>query len=140
MTFKKRHNILICMLFPRQHTGPGLFRKTGGARASTGINITKDNKVLLQTKVAGEQTLPDTGYLPSARGTQRSPKNTRQRVCRVLHSANDSRQTLLRQTLVCRVFFVVHSAKTLPSAKKHSANFFYKIKIKKGTPTPRPHH
>ena len=57
-------------------------------RASTGINITKDNKVLLQTKVAGEQTLPDTGYLPSARGTQRSPKNTRQRVCRVLHSAN----------------------------------------------------
>jgi hypothetical protein len=39
------------MLFLRQHTRPVFFKQEG--QASTGISITKQNKVLLQTKVAG---------------------------------------------------------------------------------------
>ena len=37
-----------------------------------------------------------------------------------------TRQTLYRQTLVCRVFFVGHSAKTLPSVQKTLGKLFFK--------------
>ena len=51
-----------------------------------------------------------------------------------------TRQTLYRQTLVCRVFFVGHSAKTLPSVQKTLGKLFFKNKNKKRhadtTPTP----
>ena len=61
-------------------------------------------------------TLPDSVSLPSARGTRQSPIYTRQRLCRVLHSAKSTRQKKSRQRRLCRVSFVGHSAKPLPSA------------------------
>ena len=39
-------------------------------------------------------------------------KNTQQSLCRVLHSANGTRRTQCRQRFLCRVFSVMHSAKT----------------------------
>ena len=39
-----------------------------------------------------------------------------------------TRQTLYRQTLVCRVFFVGHSAKTLLSAQKTLGKLFFQKK------------
>ena len=69
--------------------------------------------------------LPDTGGFPSAGGTRRSPNNTR--------------QTLYRQTLVCRVFVVGHSAKTLLSAQKTLGKlFFQKNKKRHADTTPAP--
>ena len=44
----------------------------------------------------------------------------------MLHSANNTRLTLYRQTLVCRVFFVEPSAKTLPSAQKTLGKQFFR--------------
>ena len=71
------------------------------------------------------QSLPDQGALPSAGGTRRSPNNTR--------------QTLYRQTLVCRVFVVGHSAKTLLSAQKTLGKlFFQKNKKRHADTTPAP--
>ena len=61
-------------------------------------------------------SLPDSVNLPSARGTRQSPICTRQRLCRVLHSAKSTRQKKSRQRRLCRVSFVGHSAKPLPSA------------------------
>jgi hypothetical protein len=52
-----------------------------------------------------------TGALPSARSTRQSRKNTRQRLCRVSHLAKKARQTVHRQSLLCRVLFIGHSAK-----------------------------
>jgi hypothetical protein len=57
-------------------------------------------------------SLPETGALPSARSTRQSPKNTRQRLCRVSHSAKKARQTVHRQSLLCQVLFLGHSAKS----------------------------
>jgi hypothetical protein len=56
-------------------------------------------------------SLPETSALPSARSTRQSLKNTRQRLCRVWHSAKKARQTVHRQSLLCRVLFLGHSAK-----------------------------
>jgi hypothetical protein len=56
-------------------------------------------------------TLPETSALPSARSTRQSLKNTRQRFCRVWHSAKKARQTVHRQSLLCRVLFLGHSTK-----------------------------
>ena len=60
-----------------------------------------------------------------------------QELCRVLgalgkapKTANNTRQLVYRQTLFCRVFFVGHSAKTLPIAPKTLGKHFFK-KIKK---------
>ena len=83
--------------------------------------------------------LPDSVNLPSARGTRQSPICTRQRLCRVLHSAKSTRQKKSRQRRLCRVSFVGHSAKPLPSAdtrqswnrKKAEKNgIFYPKKMK----------
>ena len=41
---------------------------------------------------------------------------TRQSLCRVQHSAKSLRQKISRQRFLCRVLFIGHSAKTLPSA------------------------
>jgi hypothetical protein len=49
--------------------------------------------------------------------TRQSSKNTRQSLCRVLHSAKDTRKRKCRQRGLYRVHFVRHSAKPLPSAK-----------------------
>jgi hypothetical protein len=64
------------------------------------------------------------GLCPPARaGTlgRQSLKNTRQRLCRVSHSAKRARHTVHRQSLLRRVLFLGHSVKTLPSARKYSA-------------------
>ena len=65
-------------------------------------------------------SLPDSLALPSARGTRQSLIRTRQRLYRVLHSANNPRQKMRRQRRLCQVSFVGHLAKPLPSAR-HSA-------------------
>jgi hypothetical protein len=49
--------------------------------------------------------------LPSAWSTRQSLKNTRQRLCRVSHSAKRARHTVHQQSLLCRVLFLRHSAK-----------------------------
>jgi hypothetical protein len=56
-------------------------------------------------------SLPETGALPSARSARQSLKNTRQRLCRVSHLAKKARQTVHRQSLLCRVLFLGHSTK-----------------------------
>ena len=66
--------------------------------------------------MGGVVALPDSVNLSSARGTRQSPICTRQRLCRVLHSAKSTRQKKSRQRRLCRVSFVGHSAKPLPSA------------------------
>jgi hypothetical protein len=43
--------------------------------------------------------------------TRQSLKNTRQRLCRVSHSANKARQTVHQQNFLYRVLFLAHSAK-----------------------------
>ena len=60
--------------------------------------------------------LPDSLALPSAGYTRQRPVCTRQTLCRVLHSANATRQSLPRQRDFCRVSDFGHSAKTLPRA------------------------
>jgi hypothetical protein len=49
--------------------------------------------------------------LPSVRSTRQSLKNTRQSLCRVSHSVKRARHTVHRQSLLCRVLFLGHSAK-----------------------------
>jgi hypothetical protein len=61
--------------------------------------------------------LQETATLPSVKNTRQSSKNTRQSLCRVLHSAKDTRKRNCRHRALCRVHFVGHSAKPLPSAK-----------------------
>jgi hypothetical protein len=56
-------------------------------------------------------TLPESPPLPSVWSTQQSLKNTRQRLCRVSHSTKKARHTVHRQSLLCRVLFIGHSAK-----------------------------
>jgi len=75
-------------------------------------------------------SLPEFIGLPCAHGTRRRQKNTRQSVCRVLHLANGTRQKRTRQSCLCRVFFVEHSAKTLPSAKLTLGKKYFKKYIK----------
>ena len=64
-----------------------------------------------------KSSLPDSVALPSVMGTRQSLICTRQRLCRVLHSAKTTRQKMSRQRRLCRVSFVGHSAKPLPSAR-----------------------
>ena len=61
-------------------------------------------------------TLPDSLAFPSAGYTRQRPVCTRQTLCRVIHSANATRQSLPRQRDLCRVSDFGHSAKTLPRA------------------------
>jgi hypothetical protein len=65
-----------------------------------------------------QSALRETVNLPSVKNTRQNSKNTRQRLCRVLHSAKDTRKRDCRQRVLCRVHFVGHSAKLLPSAKR----------------------
>ena len=60
--------------------------------------------------------LLDSGSLPSAWGTRQRLYCTRQSLCRVRHSAKHTRQKIDRQSTLCRVYFIGHSAKALPSA------------------------
>jgi hypothetical protein len=57
------------------------------------------------------ETLPESQALPSARSTWQSFKNTRQTLCRVSYSAKTARHTVHRQSRLCRVLFLGHSAK-----------------------------
>jgi hypothetical protein len=57
------------------------------------------------------QPLPEPTALPSAWSTRQSLKNTRQRLCRVSHSAKRARHTVHRQSLLCWVLFLGHSVK-----------------------------
>ena len=86
---------------------------------------------LLLTPAVAEQliALPDTLSLPSACSTRQSPKYTRQRLCRVPHSAKGTRQKINRQRCLCRVLFVGHSAKPLPSARKTLGKDLHSAKI-----------
>jgi hypothetical protein len=61
--------------------------------------------------------LLDSSGLPSAWDTRQSAKNTRQTLYRVPHSANWTRHRLGRQSMICRVSNVGHSAKHLPNVK-----------------------
>ena len=61
-------------------------------------------------------SLLDSGALPGAECTRQRLLCTRQSVCRVQHSAKSLRQKISRQRFLCRVLFIGHSAKTLPSA------------------------
>jgi len=54
--------------------------------------------------------------LPGAECTRQSLLCTRQSLCPVQHSAKSIRQKISRQRFLCRVLFIGHSAKTLPSA------------------------
>ena len=63
------------------------------------------------------KSLLDSGSLPSAWGTRQRPDCTRQSLCRVRHSAKKTRQKIDRQSPLCRVSFIGHSAKALPSAR-----------------------
>jgi len=78
---------------------------------------------------ARQPALPDTGALPSARGTRRSSKNTRQRVCRVLHSVNPFTANASLPSVFCRA---------LAECPKNTWQTFFPKK--KCTPTRRPHH
>ena len=66
-------------------------------------------------------SLPESAPLSCVLNTRQRLFYTRQRLCRVLHSAKNARRTVHRQQLLCRVLFVGHSTKTLPSAIWHSA-------------------
>jgi hypothetical protein len=57
------------------------------------------------------EPLPKSPALPSAWSTRQSLKNTQQTLCRVSHSANRTRHTVHRQSRLCRVLFLGHSAK-----------------------------
>ena len=61
-------------------------------------------------------SLLDSDSLPSAWGTRQRLYCTRQSLCRVWHSAKHTRQKIDRQSTLCRVYFIGHSAKALPSA------------------------
>jgi hypothetical protein len=61
--------------------------------------------------IPSRHALSEMSTLPSTRSTRQSLKNTRQRLCRVWHSANKARQTVHRQSLLYRVFFLGHSTK-----------------------------
>ena len=78
------------------------------------INAYFSNQIIQSIFIRG--SLRESVALPSARGTQQSPICTRQRLCRVLHSAKNTRQINRRQRRLCRVSFVGHLAKPLPSA------------------------
>ena len=61
-------------------------------------------------------TLLNSGSLPSDWGTRQRPNCTRQSLCLVRHSAKNTRQKFDRQSPLCRVSFIGHSAKVLPTA------------------------
>ena len=54
--------------------------------------------------------------MPGAECTRQRLLCTRQSLCRVQHSAKSLRQKVSRQRFLCRVLFIGHPAKTLPSA------------------------
>ena len=56
------------------------------------------------------QTLPDSRTLPSVTDTRQRPKNTRQIVGRVQHSAKRTRPFFYRRSRLCQVPFLGHSA------------------------------
>jgi len=79
-----------------------------------GHHLVASNKLLTVDTIS--LSLHYSGSLPSAGRTRQSPLYTRQRLCRVPHSAKSTRQRIRRQRILCRVPPVGHSAKPLPSA------------------------
>ena len=89
------------------------------------------------------QSLLNSGSLPSAWGTRQRPNCTRQSLCRVRYSAKTTRQKSDRQSTLCRVSFIGHSAKKSDrhgggsvdghfaecQPCRHSANIFFLKKI-----------
>ena len=76
--------------------------------------------------------LREATHLPCAKGTRQKPLNTRQILCRVLHTANSTRHTLAGKEAVCRVSFLGHTAKYLPCAPLGTRQIFFrrnKIKL-----------
>jgi hypothetical protein len=63
-------------------------------------------------------TLPESSHLPSAWSIRQNFKNTRQRLCRVSHSAKKARHTVHRQSLLCRVLFLRHSVKRFTECQR----------------------
>lgn len=53
-------------------------------------------------------------WFAMCQSTRQRPKNTRQRICRVLHTVNSARQSSAGIQGVCRVPFFGHTAKPLP--------------------------
>ncbi|TVU49211.1 hypothetical protein EJB05_00509, partial [Eragrostis curvula] len=68
-----------------------------------------------------EASLQETWSLPSARGTRQSSFYTRQRVCRVLHSANTRRQTALGKAGFAECFLSGTRQRFCRVSKRHSA-------------------
>ena len=78
--------------------------------------------------------------MPCARGTRQRLFSPRQNVCRVLLTANYTRQTNIGKGHLCRVFFFAHSAKVLPCVKTSTQQTFSENKKKSVSPTsPLPH-
>jgi hypothetical protein len=88
-----------------------LFRGQNDHNMSTSTNLSVSSH---------QTTLRETATLPSVKNTRQSSKNTRQMLCRVLHSVEDTRKRKCRQRGLCQVHFVGHSAKPLPSAKSRT--------------------
>ena len=63
------------------------------------------------------QPLRETPCLPCAQSTRQSPKNTRQRLCRVPHTSKATRQTAVGKGSLSRVQYFEHTAKPLPCAE-----------------------
>ena len=84
---------------------------------STIKNVTKICNICSTTDIGiCKISLRDCAYLPCAKGTRQRPVYTRQSVCRVQHTVNNSRQTTVGKELVCRVLNLGHTANTLPCA------------------------
>ena len=79
------------------------------------------------------KSLPESHDMPSARNTRRRPINTRQNVCRRPLLAKVTRQREGRQTALCRVPFLAHSAKNLCrvlfSTRQKKIGIFFKKTI-----------
>ena len=71
--------------------------------------------------MGGQQFAVCENPLPCAKSTRQRAKYTQQTICRVLHTAKGTRQIGVGKEVLCRVPFIGHTTKSLPSAKKHSA-------------------
>ena len=66
-----------------------------------------------QARIRRKTTTGNSGFAV-CQSTRQRPKNTRQRICRVLHTVNSARQSSAGIQGVCRVPFFGHTAKPLP--------------------------
>ena len=75
-------------------------------------------------KSASTCTTTGIGSFAVCHGTRQRLKYPRQTICRVLHTAKGTRQIGVGKEALCRVSFIRHTGKSLPSAKKHTAKNF----------------